>query len=155
MFWLPANMNVVFLLVLHILKKKRKSFAACLSVSLMMERVLKVRLLPLEGLENKGGTSRVSVRCLPHWLCMARTFYSQTERAIILLFVCFLWVFFSMLQTQFTGRRKIELFVILSVNMWKFQSFWMSASVHFPPILFSSKRRRLYKQMAEIFIWGM
>lgn len=60
-------MNVVFLLVLHILKKKkRKSFAACLSVSLMMERVLKVRLLPLEGLENKGGTSRVSVRCLPH-----------------------------------------------------------------------------------------
>lgn len=61
-------MNVVFLLVLHILKKKKKikSFAACLSVSLMMERVLKVRLLPLEGLENKGGTSRVSVRCLPH-----------------------------------------------------------------------------------------
>lgn len=48
------------------LKKKKISFAACLSVSLMMERILKVRLLPLEGLENKGDTSRVSVRYLPH-----------------------------------------------------------------------------------------
>lgn len=130
-FWLPANMNVVFLLVLHILKKKKKSFAACLSVSLMMERILKVRLLPLEGLENKGGTSRVSVRCLPHRLCMARTFYSQTERAIILLFVCFLWVFFFHVANSVHRKEKnwvvchsvskyVKISVVLNVSICSF-----------------------------------
>ena len=56
----------IFIGASYLKKKKKKSLTDFLSVSIMMERVLKVRLLPLEGLENKGGTSRVSVRCLPH-----------------------------------------------------------------------------------------
>lgn len=59
--------------------------------------------------------------------------------------------YFSLLQIKFTRRRKIRLFIIPSLKIWRFQLSWMSVSVNFPTV-FSALKDDLCKQMVEVFI---
>lgn len=145
MFWLFANMNTVFLLVLHVFNKH--SFGACSSASLMTESLKR----PFPWVTSWKGRGYPYSKCYAFHTDQIGNESLFPSRIGSLLKECFF-----LLQSLFTGRRKIRLFVIPSLNNWRSQSFWMSASVHFPPF-FSAVKEVSYvsKWLKFSYIWGI